>query len=130
MPSFLVVLDVDSTLIEEEAIELLAEEAGVVEEVREVTLRAMNGELDFEASLRERAATLAGLDADVMIRVRERVTLTRGVPEMTAGIRAAGGAVGAVFSLVGAAEDADDRPRRQVPQRLGFPFAAAVVDPR
>ncbi|WBU38583.1 phosphoserine phosphatase SerB [Homoserinibacter sp. YIM 151385] len=96
MPSFLVVLDVDSTLIEEEAIELLAEEAGVVDEVREVTLRAMNGELDFEASLRERAATLTGLGAGVFERVRERVTLTRGVPEMAAGIRAAGGAVAVV----------------------------------
>ena len=54
MARFLVVLDVDSTLIENEVIELLAEEAGSLERVSEITFRAMNGELDFETSLRER----------------------------------------------------------------------------
>ena len=58
----LVVLDADSTLIREEAIELLAEAAGSLEQVAEVTERAMRGELDFAASLRERVATLVGLD--------------------------------------------------------------------
>lgn len=96
MPRFLAVLDVDSTLIEEEVIELLAEEAGAMEAVRAVTLRAMNGELDFEESLRERCAALAGLPVSVIDRVRERVTVTRGVPEMVAGIQAAGGAVAVV----------------------------------
>ena len=93
MARFLVVLDVDSTLIEQEVIELLAEEAGVLEEVAEITFRAMNGELDFEQSLRSRVATLAGLDTEAIARVRERVTVTRGVPELVAGVQAAGGAV-------------------------------------
>ncbi|MET0304301.1 MAG: phosphoserine phosphatase SerB [Microbacteriaceae bacterium] len=96
MPRFLAVLDVDSTLIEDEVIELLAEEAGVVDQVRAVTLRAMNGELDFEESLRERSATLAGLPESVFASVGRRVTLTEGVPEMIAGIQGAGGAVAVV----------------------------------
>ena len=60
MSRFLVVLDVDSTLIENEVIELLAAEAGSLAEVEDITFRAMNGELDFEESLRARVATLAG----------------------------------------------------------------------
>ena len=62
----LVVLDADSTLIREEAIELLADAAGSLALVTEVTERAMRGELDFAASLRERVATLAGLDVGVL----------------------------------------------------------------
>lgn len=96
MARFLVVLDVDSTLIEDEVIELLAEEAGSGDRVAEITFRAMNGELDFEASLRERVATLAGLPESVFDTVRSRVTVTRGVPEMVAGIQAAGGTVAVV----------------------------------
>jgi phosphoserine phosphatase len=96
MARFLVVLDVDSTLIEDEVIELLAAEAGSLDAVAEVTFRAMNGELDFAASLRERVATLAGLEATAIERVRERVTVTRGVPEMIAGVHAAGGQVAVV----------------------------------
>ncbi|TPW71111.1 phosphoserine phosphatase SerB [Schumannella sp. 10F1B-5-1] len=96
VPRFLVVLDVDSTLIENEVIELLADEAGSAEAVRDVTFRAMNGELDFEQSLRERAATLAGLDADVFARVGEKVVVTPGVPELVAGVQAAGGRVAVV----------------------------------
>ena len=65
MARFLVVLDVDSTLIENEVIELLAEEAGSLERVAEITFRAMNGEIDFEESLRERVATLEGLPESV-----------------------------------------------------------------
>jgi phosphoserine phosphatase len=96
MARFLVVLDVDSTLIENEVIELLAEEAGSGDLVAEITFRAMNGELDFEQSLRERVATLAGLPESVIAGVRSRVTVTAGVPELIAGVHAAGGKVGAV----------------------------------
>lgn len=96
MARFLVVLDVDSTLIEDEVIELLAAEAGSEEAVGDITLRAMNGELDFEESLRERVAALAGLDRAAVERVRDRVRLTRGVPEMVAGVHAAGGRVAVV----------------------------------
>ena len=96
MARFLVVLDVDSTLIENEVIELLADEAGSGEKVAEITFRAMNGELDFEQSLRERVATLSGLPASVIETVRSRVTVTRGVPELIAGVHAADGLVAVV----------------------------------
>ena len=91
MARFLVVLDVDSTLIENEVIEELAIEAGSLDEVAEITLRAMNGELDFEQSLRSRVATLAGLPVSVFLDVAPRVRVTAGVPAMIAAIRAAGG---------------------------------------
>lgn len=74
----LVVLDVDSTLIQDEVIDLLAEEAGVQAQVAAITERAMRGELDFEQSLRERVALLAGLDAGALERIRARITLTPG----------------------------------------------------
>jgi phosphoserine phosphatase len=96
MAAFLVVLDVDSTLIENEVIELLAEEAGTLETVAEITFRAMNGELDFEASLRERVATLAGLPVTAIEAVRARVQVTRGAAELVAGVHAAGGRVAVV----------------------------------
>jgi phosphoserine phosphatase len=96
MARFLVVLDVDSTLIENEVIELLADEAGSGARVAEITLRAMNGELDFEESLRERVGTLAGLPLSTLDAVRERVAVTRGVAELIAGVHAADGQVAVV----------------------------------
>lgn len=96
MARFLVVLDVDSTLIEDEVIELLAAEAGSAERVAEVTFRAMNGELDFEQSLRERTATLDGLPESVFDAVRARVTVTEGVPAMIGAVQDAGGRVAVV----------------------------------
>ncbi|MET4158091.1 phosphoserine phosphatase SerB [Agromyces sp. PvR057] len=92
----LVVLDADSTLIREEAIELLAEAAGSLPLVAEVTERAMRGELDFAASLRERVATLAGLGEDDLAFARTRMTPTPGVQELIDGVHAAGGVVGVV----------------------------------
>lgn len=74
----LVVMDVDSTLIQDEVIELLAGHAGCEDEVRTVTESAMRGELDFEESLRARVALLAGLPASVLDEVRESVRLTPG----------------------------------------------------
>jgi phosphoserine phosphatase len=96
MARFLVVLDVDSTLIENEVIELLAAEAGTVDEVAAITFSAMNGELDFEASLVARVATLRGLPESVFATVGEHVRVTKGVPEMIAGVHASGGRVGVV----------------------------------
>lgn len=96
MPSFLVVLDVDSTLIENEVIELLADRAGSFAEVERITLSAMNGELDFEESLRARVATLAGLPDSVFADVGSLVRVTTGVPEMIAGVKDAGGRVAVV----------------------------------
>lgn len=92
----LVVLDADSTLIREEAIELLAEAAGSLEHVAAVTERAMRGELDFAASLRERVATLAGLPVAEVLAARGRLTPTSGVQELIDGVHAAGGRVGVV----------------------------------
>ena len=74
----LVVLDVDSTLIRDEVIELLAHHAGRAAEVAAVTERAMRGEMDFAESLHERVACLAGLDAAVVGEVRDAVRLTPG----------------------------------------------------
>lgn len=74
----MVVMDVDSTLIENEVINLLADEAGVGEQVAEITGRAMRGEIDFEASLRERVALLEGLGEDAIDRVKARITVTPG----------------------------------------------------
>jgi phosphoserine phosphatase len=96
MPRFLVVLDVDSTLIENEVIELLAEEAGTLDKVAAITSDAMNGLLDFEQSLRSRVATLAGLPVSVFEAVGRKVEVTRGVDRMIAAIHAAGGRVGVV----------------------------------
>jgi len=96
VPRFLVVLDVDSTLIENEVIELLADAAGSGEKVAEITASAMNGEVDFEQSLRARVATLAGLPASVFATIAAQIRITQGVPELVAGIHAAGGRVGVV----------------------------------
>jgi phosphoserine phosphatase len=93
---FLVVLDVDSTLIENEAIELIAAEAGSLELVAAVTERAMRGELDFAQSLRERVATLAGLPDSVFDKVRTQIRVTQGAQELIARVKAHGGHVGVV----------------------------------
>lgn len=74
----MVVMDVDSTLIENEVINLLAEEAGVGDQVVEITTAAMRGEIDFEGSLRERVALLKGLDEDALQRAGRRITVTPG----------------------------------------------------
>jgi phosphoserine phosphatase len=93
---FLVVLDVDSTLIENEVIELLGDCAGRHAEVAEITERAMRGEIDFAESLRERVATLEGLSSDVFDEVRSKITVTNGVPEMIAALHEHGSVVGVV----------------------------------
>ncbi|NBE98821.1 phosphoserine phosphatase SerB [Nonomuraea sp. KC401] len=74
----LIVMDVDSTLIQGEVIELLAAHAGCLDEVARVTSEAMRGELDFAESLRRRVALLEGLPADVLDLVRKEVVLTPG----------------------------------------------------
>jgi phosphoserine phosphatase len=74
----MVVMDVDSTLIENEVINLLAEEAGVGDQVAEITTAAIRGEIDFEGSLRERVALLKGLDEDALQKAGRRITVTPG----------------------------------------------------
>ncbi len=92
----LVVLDVDSTLVQGEVIEMLAAEAGCAQEVARVTAAAMAGELDFEASLRARVALLAGLPYDAVDRVRAAVQLTPGARTLVRTLKRLGYAVGVV----------------------------------
>lgn len=96
MTSFLVVFDVDSTLIEDEVIELLADCAGKRVEVAEITERAMQGELDFAQSLEARVATLAGLPVDVIDQTLGRIRITQGAKALIDTVHARGGKVGAV----------------------------------
>ncbi len=74
----LVVMDIDSTLIQQEVIDLLAREAGVEERVSEITAAAMAGEIEFEESLRERVGLLKGLDEEALRRVAASMTITPG----------------------------------------------------
>ena len=90
------IMDVDSTLIQQEVIELLAAYAGKREEVTAVTEAAMRGELDFAQSLHARVAVLAGLPADVVDAVRAEVKLSLGAAELVAAFHAAGHVVAVV----------------------------------
>lgn len=92
----LLIMDVDSTLIQQEVIELLAAYAGKREEVASVTESAMRGELDFAQSLHARVAVLAGLPADVVDSVRREVRLSLGAAELVAAFKAAGHVVAVV----------------------------------
>lgn len=74
----LVVMDVDSTLIQDEVIDLLAERAGALAEVAAITDRAMRGEIDFAESLRQRVSLLAGLPVDVLQETAQSIRLTPG----------------------------------------------------
>ncbi|MEV7574102.1 phosphoserine phosphatase SerB [Arthrobacter nitrophenolicus] len=95
-PRKLLIMDVDSTLIQQEVIELLAAYAGKFEEVAAVTEAAMRGELDFTQSLHARVAVLAGLPADVVHSVRQEVKLSEGAAELVAAFKAAGHVVAVV----------------------------------
>ena len=96
MPRSLVVLDADSTLIQNEVIELLADEAGRGAEVAVATEAAMRGEIDFATSLRNRVKALAGVEVAAFERVLTRIVPTPGVREMIAEVHARGGIVGVV----------------------------------
>lgn len=78
----LICFDMDSTLIQTEVIDELAERAGVGEQVREITERAMRGELDFTESFKERVALLKGLDVSVMQDIAENLPMTEGVERL------------------------------------------------
>ncbi|MBO3724019.1 phosphoserine phosphatase SerB [Actinomyces bowdenii] len=92
----LLVMDVDSTLIDQEVIELIAEHAGVREQVARITQRAMRGELDFAASLQERVAALRGVPVEALAEVGRQVTLTTGALELIEQLHARGCRVGVV----------------------------------
>ena len=102
----LVVLDVDSTLIQNEVIDLLAAEAGKQEEVRAITDRAMRGELDFEGALRSRVELLRGLDATALDRVADRISMTPGARTFVRTLRRLGYEVALVSGGFGVFVDA------------------------
>jgi phosphoserine phosphatase len=121
----LIVMDVDSTLIQGEVIEMLADHAGCLHKVAEVTEAAMRGELDFEQSLRERVALLEGLDASALDRVYESILLAPGARTMVRTLKR----LGYRFAIVsGGFTQITDR----IAEDLGIDFAAAneleVVD--
>jgi len=123
----LVVMDVDSTLVQGEVIEMLAERAGCLDEVRSVTEQAMRGELDFEESLRSRVALLAGLDARALERVYDDLVLAPGARTLVRTLKR----LGYRFAIVsGGFTQVTDR----LAADLGIDFAAAneleVVDGR
>ena len=78
----LVVFDMDSTLIQQEVIDEIAAFIGVKEEVAAITSRAMNGELDFAASLKTRVALLRGVPSDVFEKLKPKITITPGAREL------------------------------------------------
>ena len=87
----LLIADMDSTMIRQECIDELADEAGVGARVADITARAMNGELDFEGALRERVGLLKGLPEGVVGQVlRDRITLMSGGPVLLATMKANG----------------------------------------
>lgn len=92
----LVVMDVDSTLIQQEVIELLGAKAGKEVEIKEITDSAMRGDLDFEASLRARVALLAGLPESVIDEVRAQVLLTPGARTLVSTLKKLGHSVAVV----------------------------------
>lgn len=92
----LIIMDVDSTLIAQEVIELLGAKAGVKDEIRDITERAMAGELDFESSLRERVALLKGLPLSVIDEVRSEISLTPGAKTLVSTLQRLGHTVAVV----------------------------------
>lgn len=90
MTGRLIVLDVDSTLITAEVIELIAARAGTQQQVAEVTEAAMRGEIDFAESLRQRVATLAGVPDTVFADVLAEVEFTPGAEELVSTLQAEG----------------------------------------
>ena len=123
----LIVMDVDSTLVQGEVIEMLADQAGCLDEVARLTEAAMRGDLDFEQSLRERVALLKGLDASALDRVYDSIVLAPGARTLVRTLKR----LGYRFAIVsGGFTAVTDR----IAADLGIDFAAAneleVVDGR
>lgn len=92
----LLVMDVDSTLIKEEVIDLLGEEAGFGAEIATITESAMRGELDFSQALAERVKLLAGLPVSIFDRVMEKIHLQDGARELVTELHHRGYKIGVV----------------------------------
>ena len=86
----LICFDMDSTLIQTECIDELAERAGVGDQVREITERAMRGEIDFQESFTERVKLLKGLDAHVMQDIAEHLPITEGTDRLMSVLKTCG----------------------------------------
>ena len=86
----LLIADMDSTIVQNETLDELADIAGIGAKIAAITARAMNGELDFKDALRERVAMLTGLSVDALDRTWERVRLTGGARELVATMKAHG----------------------------------------
>lgn len=86
----LIVLDVDSTLVQGEIVDLLAAQAGCLDRIQSITTAAMAGELDFESALRQRVMLLAGLDGKALDEVRHSLTLTPGARTLIRTLRRLG----------------------------------------
>jgi phosphoserine phosphatase len=89
-------MDVDSTLIQQEVIDLLADYAGVMPEVKEITEQAMAGKLDFKQSLAKRVGLLEGLSDEIFQWLKPQIELTPGVQELIAAVHRLDGKIGAV----------------------------------
>jgi phosphoserine phosphatase len=89
-------MDVDSTLIQQEVIDLLADYAGVMPEVKEITEQAMAGKLDFKQSLSKRVGLLEGLSDEIFQWLKPQIELTPGVQELIAAVHRLDGKIGAV----------------------------------
>jgi phosphoserine phosphatase len=92
----LVVLDVDSTMIEQEVIELLAAKVGLEDQVKLLTDQAMAGEIDFRQALEMRVELLAGLDSKVFAELQSQIRVTDGVNELIESVHSSGGKIGAI----------------------------------
>ena len=92
----LVVMDVDSTMIEQEVIELLAAKVGLLDQVKLLTDKAMAGEIDFRKALDMRVQLLAGLDSQVFQELQTQILVTDGVTELIEAVHDAGGVIGAI----------------------------------
>lgn len=86
----LLLADMDSTIVQGETLDDLAAFAGIGDKIAAITKRAMNGELDFKAALRERVAMLKGLSVDALEKTWTQVQLTPGARELVATMRAKG----------------------------------------
>jgi phosphoserine phosphatase len=114
----LVVMDVDSTLLQDEAIDLLAARAGCAAEVSALTTAAMRGEIDYARALRERVALLAGLDAAVLDELTDKLRLTPGARTLVRTLKRLGYRCGIVS---GGFTQITDR----LTAELGLDYAAA-----
>lgn len=92
----LLVVDVDSTLIEEEVIDLLGEKAGLGEKISEITEAAMSGELDFKEALKERVDLLSGLPTTIFDEIYKEIHLTNGAAGLIETLHGRGWKVGVV----------------------------------